>query len=499
MILSLDGGANGTSIEPFVGGWRGDCWCIAYCGIGFYVAGGQRGSQIRLENEGRQTHPVLTYSLDIPQKIRKDSMAIWRSFLTIWIVYNNFALPVIVPSGPTDSKCAETLKKINPTPLRPQGSPVQESYFKVIDAVAAQLKGKKTFISPKVWREKTAKSGLPGLDLPLDVGGKNLPPSEMVKIFEYAGRYSLNLRDVVGAAHARPLLKSKEPEHRQIIEKVARGEGYLAIAITEPEVGSDVSAMTSVSTKVPGGYLINGEKLYNARFETATDLLIFTQAPGSTEKDPKLNVFVLPKNHSGLTYKKLKAHGLYGNSFGGVSFKDVFVPEKSRLGEDGEGRKVFYEHFAYWRLMQTGAALGTARGALEQTAERMRSREAFGKKIGAFTHLQQELANLTIRLEMASAYVEKAAKLMDEGNYVEASRMAAGAKAEGVDVAEKAADFAMKTFGAEGYSKNVDLGERVNDLKGLRIADGTQSVLQSDFLKKTYGQDFWNMSFGLDH
>jgi alkylation response protein AidB-like acyl-CoA dehydrogenase len=275
---------------------------------------------------------------------------------------------------------------------------------------------------------------------------------------------------------------------------VAQGQAYVAITMTEPHAGSDFHAIRSTARKVDGGYLLAGEKRYVARLEQATHVVIFTQ-PASGE--PRgLSAFVLSIDTPGLEPYSFGAHGLKGNSFGGLRFKDVLVPTDQLLGGDGEGDDIFVNHFRYWRLMQVGAALGCAERGLEMMAERLSEREAYGGPIGRFTHLQQALGQHTTELKMARALAREAAEMLDRGELEEADRIINGLKAEGVEIALKAVDAATRAFGAEGYSDRVDLGDRLNDLNGLRIADGTTDVMRMDVVRRSYanGSDLWNMA-----
>jgi alkylation response protein AidB-like acyl-CoA dehydrogenase len=273
---------------------------------------------------------------------------------------------------------------------------------------------------------------------------------------------------------------------------VAKGEGYIAIAITEPTAGTDIPAIKSTARKVDGGYRISGEKLFNARIEQATHVIIFTQ--GTKHEKGRLSVFVLPISNPGLEKVRLTAHGLTGNSFGGLKFHDLFVSDGHIIGADGEGMHVFFEHFLYWRLMQTSAAIGTGQNALKQMADRIKTREAFGGPIGRFTHLQQPIGQYTTELKMAYALAKEAAKLLDEGKYTEARPIICGLKAEGVENAIAAVDAAMRAFGGEGYSTRVDLGDRLRDLHGLRIADGTTDVMRMEVVRQTFGPEFWEIA-----
>ncbi len=145
--------------------------------------------------------------------------------------------------------------------------------------------------------------------------------------------------------------------------------------------------------------------------------------------------------------------------------------------------------------MQVGAAIGTAERALEKMAERLRTRIVYGKPIGRFTHLQQQLAEYSTQLRMAFALASDAARLLDEGRLDEARPLVTGLKAEGIEIALKAADVAMRAHGGEGYSDQVDLGFRVRDLMGLRIADGTTDAMRSAVVAQVFGKEFWEMAF----
>ncbi len=361
-----------------------------------------------------------------------------------------------------------------------------------IDTLAQKLSARGELRSPRRWRTEGAKFGLPALDLPAEFGGAGWPSTKMLEVFLHAGRFDLNLRDVVGAAHGRVLLRSKAPEVRDIVQQVADGQAYVAIAITEPGSGSDFTAMQSRCVKVDGGYRLNGEKRFNARLDQATHVVVFTAS--NTGKPGRMNAFVLPIDAAGLVVERFGAHGLTGNSYGGLVMNDVFVPEWRLLGEEEEGYVIFNEHFRYWRLMQTAAAMGTAERALEQMAERLKSRQAFGGPIGRFTHLQQPLGQHATELKMAHSLARRAAELLDRGDYQQADILICGLKAEGVEIALRATDAAARAFGGEGYSDRVDIGDRLRDLQGLRIADGTTDVMRSAVVAKTYGREFWEMA-----
>ena len=361
-----------------------------------------------------------------------------------------------------------------------------------IDQLATLLREQGDFTNPTAWRQHGAAFGLPGLDLPTELGGSGWSTVDMLEIFRHAGKYNLNLRDVVGAAHGRPLAKVNSDYARKVVQGIVEGNTYVAVAITEPDVGTEMKAMTSTATKFGNGFKLTGSKLWNARLRQATHVVLYTQS--ATNESRKLTAFLLPIDHPGLHLVDQYAHGLTGNSFGGLEFKDMYVGSQHLLGSDGEGGKIFDDHFLYWRLMQAAAAIGCGEGALDQMALRIRTRQVFDAPIGRFTHLQQPIGECATKLAMAAAYAAKAAELIDQGDYKTASTLVNGVKAEGVEIALAAADAAMRAHGALGYSREVDLGDRVRDLMGLRIADGTTDVMRMTVVRDLYGYDLWQMA-----
>lgn len=373
-----------------------------------------------------------------------------------------------------------------------EDAPRVETIKAKVDLLADQLRSSGELTSPIAWRRRGAAFGLPGVDLPVKVGGGGYSASEAIELFRHAGRINLNLRDVIGGAHGRPLTKSSTALSQDVLRKLVAGEAYVAVAITEPTAGTDMKAMKSKAVRFEAGFKLTGRKLWNARLHQATHVVLYTLA--SDDKDGERSAFLIPIDHPGLKVVDRYAHGLTGNSFGGLEFDDMFVSRDHLLGEDGDGGEIFNEHFQYWRLMQAAAAIGCGEAALDQMAERITSREAFGAPIGRFTHLQQPLGEYLTKLRMAMSLAREAAQMIDNGDYESATPLVNGLKAEGVEIALSACDTAMRAHGAMGYSRQTDLGDRVRDLMGLRIADGTTDVMRMTVVRDEYGSDLWKMA-----
>jgi len=289
-----------------------------------------------------------------------------------------------------------------------------------IDPIAAlataesQLFGTHDWCSPIAWRHITASSGLPCLDLPTRVGGRNWSARQMADIFACCGRISLNLRDVPGGGHSRLLLGTRQHKYDNILQNVATAKEFLAIAITEESSGSDMHDIKTFALPVSGGYQISGRKLYIARLSQASRVIIFTKVV-RREIEAGLTAFVLPIDLPGLICEEINGVGLEGVSFGGLRLEDAFVPTSMRVGGEGQGFSLFTKHFAYWRTAMAAAAIGCARGAIDQAINWLRSRQAFGGPIGRFTHLQQQLAEHVARLHMVWLLIISVMERIDAG------------------------------------------------------------------------------------
>jgi alkylation response protein AidB-like acyl-CoA dehydrogenase len=369
-----------------------------------------------------------------------------------------------------------------------------EKYIQILETLAQERKGQVNWNSPIKWREQTAEHGLLGLDLPSRFGGGGCSHKNMAYLFELCGQFDLDLRDVPGLGHGRILIHNPKINEYQekILSNVTKAQDFIAIAITEENTGSDIRNIQTNAKKVPEGYVLNGAKLYVARLEQASQVIILAKTVPSDYES--ITAFIVPLNCEGLQVTSLNALGLQGISFGGLELTNVFVREEMRIGDEGEGFKLFNEHFTYWRIAMAASAVGCGRAALKQAVNWLKTRNAFDGPIGRFTHLQQDLAKHHAYLEMAWLLVITAMEKLDSGQsaYVDAAMV----KAEVVEIALDASDWAMKVHGAKGYTDSLDIEKRVRDLMGLRLADGTTDVLRGQVARKLLGEDLYAITLG---
>jgi alkylation response protein AidB-like acyl-CoA dehydrogenase len=343
---------------------------------------------------------------------------------------------------------------------------------------------------PVALRSHPHLQGFPGLDLPTRTGGGGWSASDVAALFCRMGRIDAELRDLTGAGHARLLSLVQTRVFDAFLGAIARGESYCAVAITEPEVGSDLHAIGTTATPAADGYVLDGIKQHISRVAECDHFIVFAavRRPDRTA----ITAFLVPRDAEGLRVETMSPMGMATVTWGRVILRGVRVPRENRVGREGQALSLFLRHFSYWRTMTAAVAIGSAQAALDQTATWMKTRHAFGGPIGRFSHLQQALAQHVARLRMAWLLVEDVAAQLDARRWPVFD--AAMAKAEAVEAALAATDWCMTTFGATGYNVETGLEKRYRDLAGLRIADGTTDVLRGQVARAFLGERLYELS-----
>jgi len=355
-------------------------------------------------------------------------------------------------------------------------------------AALLQCQETRTFLA---LRSNPELGGWAALDLAQRHDGASWSAREMALLFCYCGRRDAELRDLLGAGHARLLSLAPTRRFDAVLRAVAHGSCYCAIAITEPDVGSDVLSLTTTATPVDGGYVLDGIKQHISRINECTHFIVFASVQRITPK-PLITAFLIPRDAPGLITEPMSPAGLASVSWGKIYLRQVRAPLTSRIGGEGQALSLFMRHFSYWRTLMAALAIGSAQAAIEQTAVRMKTRHAFGGPIGRFSHLQQALAEWIARLRMAWLLLEDVAVQIDSRRWPAVD--AAMLKAEAMEVAIAATEWSMTVHGAAGYDVDVGLEKRYRDLAGLRIADGTTDVLRGQVARAFLGERLYELS-----
>jgi glutaryl-CoA dehydrogenase (non-decarboxylating) len=323
---------------------------------------------------------------------------------------------------------------------------------------------------------KMGELGFFGSVIPEKYGGSGLGFLAMALITEEVARVHSAVRVAINMqiGPALALLQfGNEEQKKKWIPPLLRGESVGCFAITEPDAGSDVSAIRTTATKKNGGYVINGTKLWISNAPVADGGLIYAYTDKS-QKHRGLSAFYATFDQPGLTRRALETLGAHASPIGELTFENFQLSTDNLLGKEGDGFKVCMWQLNQTRLNCAAGALGVARAAREAAVNYCNQREQFGQKIGQYQMNQELIAQMVVQEEAARLLVYRAAWLADRGrpNNLETSI----AKYTAAEAAAHATDAAMKILGAYGYSTEFPVERYYRDAKSYQIVEGSSNI-----------------------
>lgn len=320
--------------------------------------------------------------------------------------------------------------------------------------------------------------GLFTLPFPAEYGGTGSTLSAVIAI-EELGRVCYNtayLLAVQWTPFGAILAAGTADQKERFLKPLASGEIRAAIAVTEPQSGSDVAGIRTRAVKVDGGYRINGSKIWCTGAAFA-DIIVVAAKTERGGRDA-IELFILTKDTPGFVLgRKEEKVGGRGVPSSELFFEDAFVPDEDRLGEEGRGFKYVMEAFNTARPVIAARGVGLAQGAIDHAVEFVQNRRTFGQKVSDYQGVRWMLADMAMQTEAARNLVYRAASMVDEGIVGKAlAPYAAMAKCFATDTAMKVAVDAVQLFGASGVSAEFTINRYMRDAKLLQIVEGTNQI-----------------------
>lgn len=344
-----------------------------------------------------------------------------------------------------------------------------------IKPCAAQIDENAAF--PTEWFAKLAELGLFGLRYPESLGGVNLDLTTYCLVMTEIARGSLSLAAVAAVQSLMGTYFLYElgngDIHERLLKPAIKGNKIGSICITEPQAGSDLSAISTSAEKVAGGYQLHGQKTWVTSAPVADFFTVFARAG----EDRKLTIFLVEKNFPGLTIgREIEKMGTWAAPASEVFFDKCLVPESHRLGQEGEGEHRLRDVLVDIRIMTGALALGVARAALDDAMHYAATREQFGRPINRFQAIQARLANMATDLEAATRLVQFAAWLRDRD--MPCATEAAMAKLFATERAVTICDHATRILGSYGYAREFSAQRYFRDIRFTLYGGGTTEILQ---------------------
>jgi cyclohexanecarboxyl-CoA dehydrogenase len=332
--------------------------------------------------------------------------------------------------------------------------------------------------------------GLLGVDLPEEHGGLGVDAVTTGLIAEELAYGDFNVSAVpVGISlNAAILIRHAQPEIvREWVPKMIRGEAVVAICLTEPRGGSDAGNLTMKARRDGDGYVLNGEKTSITFADRADAYLIFART-GKPEDGPRgVSAFFIPyAGKQGIQRTKFDDVGSAIIGRGSVFLDDVRVPPSHRLGDEGKGFTQVMQGFDYSRALIGLQCVGAAQASLDEAWAYAKEREAFGKPIGQFQGVSFPLAEGESQIEAVRQLCYHALALRDAG--LPHTREAAMCKWMGPRNAFDVIHQCLLTFGHYGWSKDLPHQQRMRDVMGLEIGDGTAQIMKLIIARERIGR-----------
>ncbi len=256
---------------------------------------------------------------------------------------------------------------------------------------------------------------------------------------------------------------------------VRAGSRIAAFALSERDAGSDVAAMATTATPVPGGYRLNGEKTWISNGGIADQYVVFAKTGEGTKG---VSAFVVPAGVAGFTIAE-RIEVIAPHPLATLQFQDCFVPEAARLGREGEGFKIAMATLDVFRPSVGAAALGFARRALDEAARHSLTRRMFGATLSDLQLTQAHLAEMALDIDASALLVYRAAWAKDRPDLSGVERItreAAMAKLHATEGAQGVIDKAVQMFGGLGVKSGMPVEELYREIRALRIYEGASEV-----------------------
>lgn len=326
-------------------------------------------------------------------------------------------------------------------------------------------------------------NGLMGIEVPAEYGGAGMDPVSyvlaMVEVAKADAAHS-TIMSVNNSLFCNGILKfGSEAQKQKYVRAIAEGKEIGAFALTEPQSGSDATAMRCKAVKQDdGSFIINGKKSWITSGPVAKYIVLFAMTDAS-KGARGITAFLVdtskPGFHRGKTEPKL---GIRASATCEIEFTDYRIEAEDVLGAEGEGFKIAMGVLDAGRIGIASQAIGLAQAAYEATLEYVKERKAFGAPIGTFQMTQAKIADMKCKLEAATLLTLRAAWMKGEtekkgGRF---STEAAVAKLTASEAAMWITHQAVQIHGGMGYSKEMPLERYFRDAKITEIYEGTSEI-----------------------
>lgn len=333
--------------------------------------------------------------------------------------------------------------------------------------------------------EKLVKLGWLGVSIDEEYGGAGQGMVDACIFLEETARGQLPIAGygvslIVAGAYER---FGTEEQKQEMLRGICDGR-VEAIAMSEPEAGSDVGNLKCKVERQNGSYVLNGQKTWISAAHIADHILVIGRSDSSGSKHEGLTMVSVPTDADGVEINGIQTMG--GKEVNDVFLTDCAVPADRLLGTEGGGWMQLMAGLNVERLILAAGALGLAQRAFDDVLNYIKERKQFGRPIGTFQTLKHRIADLATELECTRLLVYDVARKVDADPSQMLPREASMAKLKATELVKRCSLEGMQMMGGYGYASEYDMERHVRTSLVMSIYGGTNEI-QREIVAKTYG------------
>ena len=367
-----------------------------------------------------------------------------------------------------------------PEDLRLMQATIRKFVDKEIEPIATRIEEEDDV--PEHLVEQLRKMGLFGMSIPEEYGGLGLSALGECVVYEEISRGNASIRTRFstnnGIGSLGLLFDGTEEQKNRYLPGIASGEKTIAFALTEPDVGSDASAIKTTAVREGDEFVINGAKMFITNGAIADLVTVIALTDPEKRARGGITAFIVEKDRPGFSVGKLeKKMGLKGSTTSELIFEDCRVPVDNIIGGEefiGRGFQTAMKVLDKGRLTLAAASVGMAQKALELAVGYAKQRVQFGRPIGKFQFIQGMLAQMAAEIFAGRQMVYRTAWEKDEGRSIRLE--AAMTKLFCTEMLGRVADMSLQVHGGMGYMKDFAIERIYRDARVTRIYEGTSEI-----------------------
>lgn len=340
----------------------------------------------------------------------------------------------------------------------------------------------------ELWK-KACDVGLVGSFIPEEYGGPGFGYFGLALIIEQLSRVDMGLAICCTAAtfgSENILLHGTEEQKKKYLPLLVNGEAISAGAYTEPDAGSDVSALKTTAVKDGSDYVINGSKIFITNGTICDWYVAYCLTnPKAEKRHERHSLILIEADRKGIEKIKIKGKlGVRASDTAELVFEDVRVPQSNLIGKENRAFYQLMDFFDCTRTFVAAQGVGLAQGALDRTVRYVQERKTFGQPLASYQGVQFQLAEMATKIELARTITYRAAWTVDNGE-IDPS-LNAMAKYYSGEMAVWVCDKALQLHGGYGYIDEYDVQRFYRDAKGIEIYEGAKEIEKMTIARRLF-------------